>query len=103
MIYKALKQQKKLYTIDENIALDGLKNEIDFSIDLVEDLTNEQRQLQNAFKTLGQKCKDVLTLFYYRGFDLEDIMNELNYTNKDVVKSQKSRCIKSLKSLIFNT
>lgn len=102
MIYKALKQQKKLYSINENIELDHLKNETDFSIDLVENLTNEQQRLQNAFKTLGQKCKDVLTLFYYRGFDLEDIMNELNYTNKDVVKSQKSRCLKSLKSLIFN-
>jgi len=101
MIYKALKQKNKLYSIDENIKLDNLENEVDFTIDLVEDLTTEQHLLQNAFKTLGQKCKEVLTLFYYRGFDLEDIMNELNYTSKDVVKSQKSRCLKSLKSLIL--
>jgi len=101
MIYKALKQQQKLYSINEDVKIDSLENETDFSIDLVENLTSEQQQLQAAFKTLGQKCKDVLTLFYYRGFDLEDIMNELNYTNKDVVKSQKSRCLKSLKLLIF--
>ena len=68
-----------------------LKNEETFAFNINNELTNVQKQLQVAFKALGQKCKDVLTLFYYRGFNLEEIMNTLNYTNKDVVKSQKSR------------
>ena len=68
---------------------------------LINELTEEQEQLRKAFKVLGQKCKDVLTLFYYRGFDLEEIKNSLNYTNKDVVKSQKSRCLKTLRNMIL--
>lgn len=100
MIYKTLKQKKKMRLVENEIDFEDLNN-IDLSTDLVEELTEEQIQLQKAFKHLGQKCKDVLTLFYYRGFDLDEITEKLNYTNKDVVKSQKSRCLKSLKTMIF--
>jgi DNA-directed RNA polymerase specialized sigma subunit len=102
MIYKRLKQQKKMYSIDEDTTLDSLKIDTDYSVDLIEDLSEDQQKLQIAFKSLGEKCKAILTLFYYRGFTIDEITNELNYSNKDVAKSQKSRCIKSLKDLIFN-
>ncbi len=99
MIFDKIKQQKKMHLVEDSSSF--IKNEDTFTFDINNELTNEQKQLQAAFKTLGQKCKDVLTLFYYRGFDFEEIMNKLNYTNKDVVKSQKSRCLKSLKAMIF--
>lgn len=99
MIYDKLKQQKKMHLVDDTSRF--INEENTFSLPNNNELTTEQLQLQIAFKTLGEKCKEVLTLFYYRGFDLEEIMNELNYTNKDVVKSQKSRCLKSLKTMIF--
>ena len=102
MIYNKLKQQKKMHLVEDTSSF--INNEDDLNVNINHnDLTNEQKQLQAAFKTLGQKCKAVLTLFYYRGFDLEEIMKTLNYTNKDVVKSQKSRCIKSLKTMIFKS
>ncbi len=100
MIYSKLKQQKKTHLVEDSSRFINDEETITYNININE-LTNEQKQLQAAFISLGQKCKEVLTLFYYRGFDLEDIMKKLNYTNKDVVKSQKSRCLKSLKSLIF--
>ena len=100
MIYDRLKKQKKIHLVEEPSIF--IENEDAFIFDFNTELTHEQKQLQIAFKALGQKCKDVLTLFYYRGFNLEEIMNELNYTNKDVVKSQKSRCLKTLKALIAN-
>nr|WP_321234583.1 sigma-70 family RNA polymerase sigma factor [uncultured Psychroserpens sp.] len=100
MIFNKLKQQKKMYLVENPSDFIENKEAFPFSIN-TDELTNEQKQLQTAFKALGEKCKAVLTLFYYRGFDLEEIMKELNYTNKDVVKSQKSRCLKSLKTMIF--
>lgn len=102
MIYKALKQKQKVYLVDENVEFDNLKKDKDFSIDLVEGLTEKQQKLQKAFKSLGQKCKAILSLFYYRGFTIEEITKELNYSNKEVTKSQKSRCLKSLKVLTLN-
>jgi len=89
MIYDRLKKQKKMHLVEDISSF--IKDEDAFTFNINNELTNEQKQLQVAFKALGQKCKDVLTLFYYRGFNLEEIMNTLNYTNKDVVKSQKSR------------
>jgi len=100
MIYNKVKQQKKMHLVEDSSRFINDEGSLNFNIN-TNALTNEQKQLQAAFKTLGQKCKAVLTLFYYRGFNLEEIMKELNYTNKDVVKSQKSRCIKSLKTMIF--
>lgn len=58
--------------------------------------------LQKGFASLGKKCKEVLTLFYYRGFTIDEITEELNYENKNVAKSQKSRCIKQLKEKLLN-
>jgi RNA polymerase sigma factor (sigma-70 family) len=69
--------------------------------DFLEEEPNQlQRLLQKAFSTLGKKCKEVLTLFYYRGYTIEEISETLNYENKNVAKSQKSRCIKQLKEKI---
>lgn len=66
-----------------------------------EDEPNElQVLMQNAFATLGKKCKEVLSLFYYRGYTIDEIAAQLNYENKNVAKSQKSRCIKQLKEKI---
>lgn len=56
--------------------------------------------LQKGFVSLGKKCKEVLRLFYYRGFTIEEISEKLGYKDKNVVKSHKSRCIKQLKEKI---
>ena len=73
----------------------------EISDSFLEDTPNEfQILLQKGFATLGKKCKEILTLFYYRGFTIDEIAEKLKYSNKNVVKSQKSRCIKQLKENI---
>jgi len=100
MIYSRLKEKKKLY------ATDSFEEPDDFEELKIKDISYNsnprQRQLQKAYKQLGEKCKSILNLFYFRGFTLDEIVVELNYTNKDVAKSQKSRCIKTLKTIINN-
>ncbi|WP_026764107.1 RNA polymerase sigma factor [Sediminibacterium salmoneum] len=56
--------------------------------------------LQSYYEKMGVHCKKILQLFYYEEKKLEEIVHLLGYENKDVVKSQKSRCIKQLKTLI---
>lgn len=98
MIYKRLKEKKKLHFIDsieKTNDFDELKiTDIDYNFN------TRQRQLQIAFKSLGAKCQTLLNLFYMRGFTLDEIVEEFNYNTKDVAKSQKSRCLKSLKKII---
>ena len=98
MIYKRLKEKQKLHlvhSIKESNDFDELNiTDIDYNFN------TRQRQLQIAFKSLGSQCKTLLNLFYLRGFTLDEIVEELNYNSKDVAKSQKSRCLKSLKKII---
>lgn len=99
MLYDKMRKQKKtvpLLSVDEEV-YDYKAITDDF---LGEEPSKMQVQLQRLFTTLGKKCKEVLSLFYYRGYSIEEICEHLNYENKNVVKSQKSRCIKQLKDKI---
>ena len=98
MFYKRLKEKQKLHlihSIEETSDFDELKiKDVDYNFN------TRQRQMQQGFKSLGAQCKRLLSLFYMRGFTLDEIVEELNYNSKDVAKSQKSRCLKSLKQTI---
>ncbi|MFH4968068.1 sigma-70 family RNA polymerase sigma factor [Gaetbulibacter sp. M240] len=59
-----------------------------------------QQKLIRNFKLLGEKCRQILSLFYYRGLTIDEIVDIQGYENKNVVKSQKSRCLKTLKEFI---
>ncbi|MFY9243849.1 MAG: sigma-70 family RNA polymerase sigma factor [Polaribacter sp.] len=95
---KARKNNKKVTDFPlENEAY----NYKEMSDSFIQETPNEfQLLLQKGFAELGKKCKEVLTLFYYRGFTIDEITEELNYKDKNVVKSQKSRCLKQLKEMI---
>lgn len=100
LLYNTLRKQKKKVT-----QMSVAEEVYDYSMiasDFLEEnqLSERQIQLQKAFATLGKKCKEVLSLFYYRGYTIEEIGQRLNYENKNVVKSQKSRCLKQLKEKV---
>ncbi len=81
--------------------VDLLQENVDFDVNLDENvLTNEQKVLQKCFEQLGDRCKSILKLFYYQGYNLDEIQEILQYSNKKVLKSQKSRCLKQLKDLV---
>lgn len=99
LIFKRLKQNNRTLNLPEE--LEVKKTEAIEIIDLNEnDLTDHQRALRYYFNYLGEKCKDVLTLSFYRGLTNEEIAFLRNYENEAVVRSQKSRCLKNLKELI---
>ncbi|KIX21565.1 hypothetical protein SY27_07650 [Flavobacterium sp. 316] len=94
MIFQKLKKEKKTFSKD------------DFSnLEYVDEDYNEEENniqiilLQKALNKIGGQCKKVLQLFYYEEKNLDEIQEELGYSSKDVLKSQKSRCLKQLKDL----
>ncbi len=94
MVFQRLKKNKKTITSDE---IENFEFEYD---DYSEDEINLQLvSLRDSLKKLGEQCLKVLTLFYYEEKKLDEIQSLLGYTNKDVLKSQKSRCLKQLKDL----
>lgn len=94
MIFQKLKKVGKTVAMDDFEKIEMLYD------DYSEEETDLQiEMLQNGFKKLGEQCRKVLQLFYYEDKKLDEIRNLLGYTNKDVLKSQKSRCLKQLKEL----
>jgi RNA polymerase sigma factor (sigma-70 family) len=95
MIYKKLKKDKRTVSID-----DGEFPEVPFDMYEEEEINLQLALLRKGLKKLGEQCQKVLQLFYYEEKKLDEIQELLNYTNKDVLKSQKSRCLKQLKEII---
>ena len=95
LIFNELKKKNKLIPIKPN---DSEEEIIEVNED--EPLSYEQKLLQQNFKKLGKKCQQVLTMFYYRGLTNEEISKMEGYENEAVVRSQKSRCLKTLKEHI---
>ncbi len=102
-IMEQLRKNKK------NIHHDGLlsiAHETDDEIenfDIVqEDLSKEQKVMQLYFDALGEKCQDILKMFYYKNYTIKQIVKEGGYNSENVAKATKSRCLKSLKDAIKN-
>jgi RNA polymerase sigma factor (sigma-70 family) len=99
MIYDTLKKKKRTTTYEPNLHL------VDDHIEPIavvepEELTKEQTQLRIHFKKIGEKCQQLLTLFYYRGLSIKEIVHVAGYNNENVVKAAKSRCLKILREKI---
>lgn len=57
-------------------------------------------RLQAALNRLGGRCYELLNLFYYQGKKLDEVQKLMGYEKKDVLKSQKSRCLKQLREMM---
>lgn len=98
MIYDVLKKNSRQRSLESRLLNpDNTKEE---ASEENASLTEEQKLLRSFFKKLGIKCQQILTLFYYRGLTIEEIVEYGSYENTNTVKAQKSRCLKSLKQLV---
>ena len=58
------------------------------------------KKLKEAFAKLSQGCKEILSAYYYEGANVEELMIQFGYKDKNAVSATKSRCLKKLKDLI---
>ena len=103
-----------IITIAKNKWIDQLrknkKMRLDFQEEFPENIEEESinfvqaeekiEKLLFTFQQIGDKCKDILQSYYYKKQRLEIIAERFN-TNADVIKTQKSRCLKKLKELMY--
>lgn len=59
--------------------------------------TDLYMQAEEAFKLLGDKCREILILFYYAGKSMSEIAMLMSFSNERVAKTQKYRCIEKAK------
>ncbi len=58
---------------------------------------HDQKLAEKAFDLLGEKCKDLLRLFYFKQMNLKDIAVKLRFATEKVAKNQKYRCMEKAK------
>ncbi len=64
------------------------------------ELTDRQERIAAAIQELGEGCKNLLVLFYYKKYSIEAIKDDLAYKTVSVVKTKKRRCLDYLKRII---
>lgn len=94
LIIRRTKQGSKM------IRLDALQETVEEVETDEHDESERSQKLASAFRTMGEKCKEVLELFYYRGFSIKEIVEATDYKDENTVKSHKSRCMKGLREKI---
>jgi len=50
---------------------------------------------------LDERCRKVLTLYYYQELSMEQIAAKMEFKNQDVAKNKKLKCLKRLQSIAF--
>jgi len=67
------------------------------------DFVNEKLSIsQELLNQLDERCKEILTLFYFIDMDTQAIATKMGLANADVVKSKKYQCFKKLQSLFLD-
>ena len=76
------------------------KDELEFTI--LENIIQMERKaaLDQVFQSLGEKCLEILTLFFYHRLSLKEISQKLGYASEGTVKVKSHRCRKLLSDKI---
>lgn len=59
-----------------------------------------QEQVVNIIRTLDTKCQEILSLYYWKGFAMESIANEMGYKDDQNARNRKSKCLKLLRGKV---
>lgn len=63
--------------------------------------TEKKQLIVKLLRELGKECKQIIELYYYRKMKMVDIQSVFNYASEQVAKNKKSRCMKQLRTKIF--
>ena len=63
--------------------------------------TQQLAIIDREIKYLPEPCETILKDFYYGGFSMNEIMDDIHYQSTNSVKVMKNRCMKKLKERIM--
>ncbi len=105
-----------LYSIARNLWLKQLRKKSNNNLQIEKDFSDfenveteivayeEEKErfamLDKAFQKLGEACTRLIKLFYYEGLKMDQIAEQLGYTNSANAKNQKYKCFKRFKAIL---
>jgi RNA polymerase sigma factor (sigma-70 family) len=86
---------KRLNRLGKQVQMDGVNTEkMSERQDPIHQM--DKQLLMDIMNQLGDKCRELLSLFYFDGYDMNKIAELMNYNNSDTVKAKKHQCFKHL-------
>lgn len=72
--------------------------------DLEQNYLDQERKnlLLQRIRSLGEKCQQVLLLYYFEQLSMKEISVQMNYSSDSVAKNKKSLCLSKLKQSFQN-
>ncbi len=65
-----------------------------------EALNYTQKLILKLLEKMRNPCRSIIYSFYYKGWTMQEIADEMNYSTSYVVKSQKARCMNTLRERV---
>ena len=93
-----LRKRKSDFRRNEFFELGREKEEEDVSSYLL--YRESQGVIIELFERMGEKCKQILTLFYYEDLSMKEILKQTHYENEQVLRNRKYKCLKELTDLV---
>jgi len=86
---------RPIQSIEESPNLGG------FDTDILDQYTHEHQKevVRILLKEIGNPCKRLLELFFYRNYSTEAVAHTMDYKDERVVRKRKSICLKQLRTL----
>ncbi len=96
---KTLQKQKDVVEVSES---ENSIGEEDLGIQTI--FTDERKALLDMLmQQLGERCYQILTFYYFEKQSMKEIAKLMSFASGDVAKTQKSKCLKKLKSIVLET
>lgn len=97
--YEMLRRKKQLVSSDE-YDLPAILVEDDYAIEIKLKKEEQYKSVDIGLTKLGDPCKTLLQLFYYKKMKMDEIKTLMAYESRDSVKTAKYKCIKRLKKMV---
>lgn len=80
--------------------IDNIMPGTDFNTEYFDECSERNAIIMQAVNEMTEPCNSILMLYYWDDMSCKDIATQQGYSNADSAKTQKSKCMKKLKSYI---
>ena len=90
-----LKRRKPFRVIDLET---GFKQDEEKVMEELIENETKAKLAEKVLNELGERCRELLLLFYKEGFKLKDIASRMGYNSENTAKNQKYKCLEGAKN-----
>lgn len=88
--------RKRKSTTARHDRYEGEKDQLDTNISEQISRNENLKFVMDLFEKLGEKCRQILTLFYFEEYSMKEICEKMDFSSDQVLRNKKYKCLQSL-------